>query len=65
MPALPEPFVIDVPQETLDDLNRRLRDTRWALDLDNEDDYYGISTRELKDLAVYWAGSTGVPLSAG
>ena len=23
MPALPEPFVIDVPQETLDDLNRR------------------------------------------
>ena len=55
MPALPEPFVIDVPQDTLDDLNRRLRDTRWALDLDNQNDYYGISTRELKDLADYWA----------
>ena len=55
MPALPEPFVIDIPQETLDDLNRRMRDTRWALDLDNENDYYGISTRELKDLADYWA----------
>ena len=55
MPALPDPFVINIAQDTLDDLNRRLRDTRWALDLDNDNDYYGISTRELKDLADYWA----------
>jgi pimeloyl-ACP methyl ester carboxylesterase len=54
MPALPEPFVIDVPQERLDDLARRLRDTRWALDLDNEHGYYGMSTNELKALVDYW-----------
>jgi pimeloyl-ACP methyl ester carboxylesterase len=54
MPTLPEPFVIDLPQDRLDDLVRRLRETRWALDLDNEDDYYGISTAELKALVDYW-----------
>jgi pimeloyl-ACP methyl ester carboxylesterase len=55
MAALPEPFVIGIPQARLDDLSRRLRDTRWALDLDNDNSYYGITTRELKDLADYWA----------
>lgn len=49
------PFVIDVPDEELQDLRRRLHATRWAADPDNDDESYGIGTRALKELAEYWA----------
>ena len=54
MAAQLEPFVVNVPQEELDDLARRLRDTRWASDPENEDQFFGISTSYLKDLVGYW-----------
>jgi pimeloyl-ACP methyl ester carboxylesterase len=56
MSPLPKlaPFVINVPDETLADLRRRLGATRWSADLDNEDEYYGISTAYLKKLVDYW-----------
>ncbi|ONI74057.1 epoxide hydrolase [Kribbella sp. ALI-6-A] len=51
----PEPFTIDVAQDVLDDLRNRLKATRFAQDLDNEDEYYGLSTAYLKPLVEYWA----------
>ncbi|GGT10175.1 epoxide hydrolase family protein [Streptomyces chromofuscus] len=51
----PQRFTIDVPQSTLDDLRARLKQTRFAPDLDNEDEYYGISTSYLEPLVEYWA----------
>jgi hypothetical protein len=53
-PDIP-PFVINIPDDTLIDLKRRLNATRWSTDLDNEGEFYGLSTSYLKDLADYWA----------
>lgn len=53
-PAL-EPYKIDVPQGVLDDLKDRLKKTRFFDDLDNEEEYYGLSTAYLKPLVEYWA----------
>lgn len=52
-PTLP-PFVINLPDDVLTDLRSRLDATRWSIDLDNEDESYGISTRYLKGLVEYW-----------
>jgi pimeloyl-ACP methyl ester carboxylesterase len=51
----PEPYKIDVPQAALNDLKDRLKKTRFFDDLDNEEEYYGISTSYLKPLVEYWA----------
>jgi len=40
----PERFTIDVAQDVLDDLSARLKSTRFFDDLDNEEEYYGLST---------------------
>jgi pimeloyl-ACP methyl ester carboxylesterase len=47
-------FTIDISDEVLTDLQRRLRATRWSVDLDNEDESYGVSTSYLKSLVDYW-----------
>jgi pimeloyl-ACP methyl ester carboxylesterase len=47
-------YVISIPQETIDDLRARLRDTRWPAGIDENDDYYGTSQAYLKDLVNYW-----------
>jgi pimeloyl-ACP methyl ester carboxylesterase len=47
-------FIVDVPEDTLADLKRRLSATRWSRDLDNDDEFYGVSTRYLRSLAEYW-----------
>jgi len=52
-----KPFSINVPQEVLDDLNRRLKSTRWSTDLDNEDHKYGLNNTFVKGLVDYWADS--------
>ncbi|SCE77771.1 epoxide hydrolase family protein [Micromonospora mirobrigensis] len=49
-----EPFVVNVSEADLTDLRRRLKDTRWASDPGNENQYYGISTSYLRDLVDYW-----------
>jgi pimeloyl-ACP methyl ester carboxylesterase len=49
-----EPFTIDIPDAVLDDLRARLLNTRWALDLDNEDETYGIGTAYLREIVAYW-----------
>ncbi|MGK5638651.1 epoxide hydrolase family protein [Streptomyces sp. URMC 126] len=48
-------FTIEVPQAELDDLRARLRATRFAPDLDNEDEKYGLSTAYLRRLVELWA----------
>jgi pimeloyl-ACP methyl ester carboxylesterase len=52
-PAL-EPYSIQVTDEALEDLNRRLEATRWSTDPNNEDLYYGISSSYLRDVVGYW-----------
>ncbi|MFF8027545.1 epoxide hydrolase family protein [Streptomyces sp. NPDC007896] len=50
-----ERFVIQVDQGVLDDLKTRLKATRFAPDLDNGDEKYGLSTAYLKPIVEYWA----------
>ena len=55
LPLAMKPFTIDVPQDVLNDLRARLRSTRFDADLDNETEYYGLSTAYLRPLVEYWA----------
>jgi pimeloyl-ACP methyl ester carboxylesterase len=49
-----KPFKIQISDEVLQDLMDRLKSTRWAQDLNNDDSYYGISTSYLKDIVDHW-----------
>jgi pimeloyl-ACP methyl ester carboxylesterase len=53
-PDIPS-FKVNIPDDTLIDLKCRLNATRWSSDLDNEDEFYGLSTRYLRGLVDYWA----------
>ncbi|MFJ6773487.1 epoxide hydrolase family protein [Kitasatospora sp. NPDC091257] len=48
------PFRIDVPQEALDDLDRRLAATRWPGELPGVGWQRGVPLDYLKELAEYW-----------
>ena len=48
------PFRIDVPDAEIDDLRRRLRDTRWPDELPGVGWGYGIPLGYVKELAGYW-----------
>jgi len=50
----PEPFRIAIPQADLDDLHRRLDNTRWAADFGNEDWHYGVEAGWLREMVHYW-----------
>src|SRR5262245_31135791 len=54
MTPQPERFTIHVPDETLDDLRRRLQQTRWADDPGNDDWRYGTSAGYLREFVDYW-----------
>lgn len=47
-------FTIDIADEDLEELRRRLRQTRWATDINNSDGHYGIQTDYLKSMVEYW-----------
>lgn len=49
-----QPFTVDVPQSTLDDLAERLKRTRLAPDFANDDWAYGVSGTYLQELIAYW-----------
>ena len=52
-----DPFVIDVPERVVDDLNRRLAATRWP-DAETVDDWsQGVPLDYLRDVVEYWHGS--------
>jgi pimeloyl-ACP methyl ester carboxylesterase len=50
----PIPFVVDVPNEVLDDLRERLERTRWFDDLADGSWQYGVSGGYLRELCEYW-----------
>jgi pimeloyl-ACP methyl ester carboxylesterase len=47
-------FIVDIPDDTLDDLQRRLTATRWPLDFENDDWRYGTRREYLEELVDYW-----------
>ena len=49
-----EPFVVSVPQSTLDDLKARLARTRWPDEIEGAAWDYGANLTYLKKLADYW-----------
>ena len=51
----PVPFKVSIPQDELDDLRARLRNTRWAGDFGNDSWQYGVEKGWLQDLVRYWA----------
>ncbi len=48
------PFRIDVPEEQLDDLRRRLAGTRWPEKETAADDSQGVPLKTLQQLVRYW-----------
>ncbi|MFF9039935.1 epoxide hydrolase family protein [Streptomyces sp. NPDC014892] len=50
----PAPFRIAIPQDRLDDLRRRLADTRWPDELPGVGWSRGVPAGYLKELAEYW-----------
>jgi len=51
----PEPFIIDIPDERLAELNDRIRATAWPGDFGNADWRYGVEQDWLRSMAAYWA----------
>ena len=49
------PFRIDVPQEALDDLRRRVAATRWPERETVADQSQGVQLATMQALARYWA----------
>jgi pimeloyl-ACP methyl ester carboxylesterase len=49
-----EPFVVHVPQSTLDDLKDRLARTRWPDEIEGSGWDYGANLAYLKELVDYW-----------
>ncbi|MFD0556905.1 pimeloyl-ACP methyl ester carboxylesterase [Stackebrandtia endophytica] len=49
------PFTIDIPQPDVDDLRRRLRDTRWPRTLPGEGWDRGVPMDYLRRIAGHWA----------
>lgn len=49
-----QPFRIDIPQADLDDLRRRLADTRWPDEVPDSGWERGVPLGYLKELADYW-----------
>jgi len=52
-----QPFRVEIPQAALDDLHRRLADTRWPEGLPEVGWNRGVPLGYLKDLADYWLTS--------
>jgi pimeloyl-ACP methyl ester carboxylesterase len=51
----PTPFTIAIPDDQLEDMRRRLANTRWPGDLGNDDWHYGVEQGWLRDMVAYWA----------
>jgi len=49
------PFTIEVPQEAVDDMRRRIAATRWPEQETVDDDSQGVPLTTMQDLARYWA----------
>jgi pimeloyl-ACP methyl ester carboxylesterase len=49
------PFTVDVPQEELDELRRRVQATRWPESETVSDQSQGVQLATIQELARYWA----------
>ena len=49
-----QPFTIKIPQSTLDDLHKRLANTRWLAEVEGAGWDYGTNLAYLKELVAYW-----------
>lgn len=49
------PFTIDIAQDDLDDLRRRLLATRWPEQMPGQEWVYGAELTEVQSLVAYWA----------
>jgi pimeloyl-ACP methyl ester carboxylesterase len=49
------PFTIEVPQEAVDDMRRRIAATRWPEQETVDDDSQGVPLATMQELARYWA----------
>ncbi len=49
-----KPFVANIPQQILDDLKLRIRDTRWPDEIIDSGWSYGANLSYMKELADYW-----------
>ncbi|MCM3782160.1 epoxide hydrolase [Neobacillus mesonae] len=49
-----KPFRIQIPQQSIDDLQERLAHTRWPDELSGVDWDYGVPVQYLAELAEYW-----------
>lgn len=49
-----KPFKIEVPQEVLNDLSTRLKQTRWTDEPENAGWSYGTNPDYLRELTTYW-----------
>src|SRR5690242_1787814 len=49
-----QPFRIDIPKADIDDLHRRLENTRWPEEVAGSGWSRGVPVEYLKDLAEYW-----------
>ena len=48
------PFRVDIPQETLDDLRRRIGATRWPEKETVDDETQGVRLATMQELVRYW-----------
>jgi hypothetical protein len=48
------PFTIEFPQETVDDMRRRIAATRWPEQETVDDESQGVPLATMQDLAHYW-----------
>jgi pimeloyl-ACP methyl ester carboxylesterase len=48
------PFTIDIPQDALDDLRQRLEQTRFANELPDTGDIYGVPGAYVREMAELW-----------
>jgi Epoxide hydrolase N terminus len=53
--VLVEPFIIEVPDDVLDDLRRRIRSTRWPDAAPGNAWSQGVDRAFLQNLLTYWA----------
>jgi pimeloyl-ACP methyl ester carboxylesterase len=49
-----QPFTISVPDEAIDDLHRRLRQTRWPDTVNDSGWTYGLDLAWMRSMAEYW-----------
>lgn len=54
MKKMKKPFKVAIDQSIIDDLNKRIANTRWTDEIENSKWEYGTNKAYLKELCDYW-----------